>query len=169
MLRCDSEKQLPGEWLTHVEVAAARAVGGESGERGAGFAAFAQLHRCAFASHVGLDPAGVGGVDLDVGVAQLIRQVNGKGVERGFGGVVGEGLGVVDRRFRIGVQTERTEDAGQIYDAAGGAFLDQRKKLFGEGHLGEEVCLEYFVQDASKGTVSSTGAISYDLSKAVAA
>jgi len=32
-----------------------------------------------------------------------------------------------------------------------------------------KVTFEYFVQDASKGTVSSTGAISYDLAKAVAA
>jgi type VI secretion system secreted protein Hcp len=32
-----------------------------------------------------------------------------------------------------------------------------------------KVTFEYFVQDPSKGTVSSTGAISYDLAKAVAA
>jgi len=32
-----------------------------------------------------------------------------------------------------------------------------------------KVTFEYFVQDASKGTVSSTGAVSYDLAKAVAA
>lgn len=32
-----------------------------------------------------------------------------------------------------------------------------------------KITFEYFVQDASKGTVSSTGAISYDLAKAVAA
>ncbi len=32
-----------------------------------------------------------------------------------------------------------------------------------------KITYEYFVQDASKGTVSSTGSISYDLAKAQAA
>jgi hypothetical protein len=34
------------------------------------------------------------GVDLDIGVAQFIGEVDGKGVEGGLGGVVGKGLGV---------------------------------------------------------------------------
>ena len=52
-----------------MEVAAGGAVVGEGGQGGAGFAAFAQFHGGLGAAHIGLDPAGMGGVDLDLGVA----------------------------------------------------------------------------------------------------
>ncbi len=60
------------------------AIGGQGGEGGAGFATFADFHGSLFASHIGFDPAGVSGVDLDIGVAELMGKVNGEGVERGL-------------------------------------------------------------------------------------
>ena len=47
--------------------------------------------------------------------------------------------------------------------AGGGDLFDQFSLNF------SKITYEYFVQDPSKGTVASTGAISYDLAKAVAA
>ena len=114
----------PRQRLPLMEVPAGRSIVRQRSQRGAGLAAFAQFHRRLLATHVGLHPAGVRGVDLDVGVAQFIGKVHGEGVERGLRCVVGERLGVVDGRVRIGVQSERSKNAGEVDDAAGGALLD---------------------------------------------
>jgi len=55
------------------------------------------LHGRVLAAHIGLHVAGMCGIDLDVGVAQLVRQTDRPGIQRGLRGVVGRVLGIVDR------------------------------------------------------------------------
>ena len=62
---------LPGQRLAEVEEAAGGAVARQSGQSSAGFGSLAQLHGGVRAAHFGFDPAGMRGVDLDFGVAQL--------------------------------------------------------------------------------------------------
>ena len=104
----------PRERFAEVEEAPGGAVVGKGGEGGAGFASFAELHGGLGAAHVGFYPAGMRGVDLDFGVAEFVGEVDGEGVQRGFGGVVGEGFAVVDGGFGVGLQGEGAEDAGEV-------------------------------------------------------
>ena len=87
------------------------------------------------------------GVDLDGGVAEFPSKVNRIGIEGGFGGVVGEGLGVVDGGVGVRVQGERGEDAGEVDDAACGALANEGQERVGEGYDGEEVGFEDGVED----------------------
>src|ERR1700740_2486365 len=89
-------------------------------------------------------------VHFDVGVAQFVGEVNSEGVECGLGGVVGEGLCVVDRRLGIGLQRERAENTGKIYDAAGWALLDERQERLGKRYLREKVGLEDFFEQVQR-------------------
>src|ERR1035437_179884 len=122
----------PGERFAEVEETAGGAVVGKGGECGTGFASFAELEGGLGAAHVSFYPAGMRGVDLDFGVAEFVGEVDGEGVQRGLGGVVGEGLGVVDGGFGVGLQGEGAEDAGEVDDAAGGA-LDRKSVVEGKG------------------------------------
>jgi hypothetical protein len=163
-----------------VEVAAGGAVAGEGGEGGAGFASFRDFEGCLGATHVGFDPAGMGGVDLDFGVAEFVGEMDGEGVEGGFGGVVGEGLGVIDGGLGVGLEGERAEDAGEVDDAAGGTLANEGEKDFSECNLGEEVGFEDLVEQvegdiggavlgagAGKAAGGDSGVVDEDVEKAV--
>src|SRR6202007_804168 len=98
--------ELPGERLAEVKVASGGAVVREGCKSGAGFAAFAHFHDGIGATHVSFYPSRVRRVHLDIGVAQVISEVNGERVERGLGSVIGEGFRSVNWRLGIGLQGE---------------------------------------------------------------
>jgi len=79
---------LPGKTLAKMKEAAARAIIWKCSELRARLSAFARFHRCVWAPHLGLHPAGMRGVHLDFAVAQLVRQMHGEGIERSLRRVV---------------------------------------------------------------------------------
>ena len=101
-----------------MEEASIRTVVRKRGEVRARLSALANFHWRVWAAHLCLHPAGMRGVHFDLGVAQLVREMHGEGIERSFRGVVSESLERVNRRVRIGVQCKRTQDAGNIHDSA---------------------------------------------------
>src|SRR4029079_16472943 len=113
---------LPGKWLAKMEESAARAIVGKCGELRASLSALANFHRRIWAAHLSLHPAGVRGVDFDFAVAQLVGEVNCKRIQRSLRRVVSESLERVNRRVRIGMKGERTQDAGNIHNSTGRRF-----------------------------------------------
>ena len=91
---------------------------------------------------VGGGVAGVGGVDLDPGVAQFVRELDRHHVQRGLRGVVAEDLDLGVGRGRVGVEGEGAEAAGDVDDAARGALADEGEHRLGHGDGGEEVGVE---------------------------
>ena len=108
-----------------MEVAARRSIGRKRCQGRACFATFTEFHGSLVTTHIGFYPAGMGRVDLDGSVAELIGKVDGECVERSLRCIVGEGLGVVDGRFGVGLQGERAENAGEVDDATRRAGLEE--------------------------------------------
>lgn len=73
------------------------AVFGEGRKLDGCFCSIGDFHEGTFAAHVGLDPAGVSGVDFYLCIAKGVGEVNGVGVEGGFAGIVGGPFEVVSR------------------------------------------------------------------------
>jgi hypothetical protein len=66
---------LPGQRFAEMEIATRRPVGRKPGELDAGLPSVGNLEFCVWATHIGLHPAGVRGIDLDRGLAQLMREM----------------------------------------------------------------------------------------------
>jgi len=101
-----------------VNEAACGSIGRERGEGYAGLGAFGDLHWSLVAAHLGFDPAGVGGVDLNRGVFELPCEVDRVGVERGLRSVIGKGLEAGDGAVGVCVQGVGAEDAREVDDTA---------------------------------------------------
>src|SRR3954465_7780472 len=67
---------LPGKWLAKMEEPAVRAVVGECGKLRARLASLAGFHRRVGPAHLGLHPAGMRGVHLDLVVAQFVGEMH---------------------------------------------------------------------------------------------
>ena len=134
--------RLPGDFLAEVEEATGGALGAEQGGGDGGLGAFVDFERGVIGAELGFNPAGVDGVDLDVGVAELLGEVDGEEIEGGLGSVIGEALGVGDRRVLVRVKGEGAEGAGKIDDATRGAFTEKREQVVGEQENGEEIGVE---------------------------
>lgn len=61
--------------------------------------------------HIGGGVTGAGRVDLDPGLAQVIREGHGEHIQRRFGSVIAEDLRMVERRAGIAIDRERAERA----------------------------------------------------------
>src|SRR5450432_2412392 len=75
---------LPGKRFSHVKVTAAWPIVRQGRKSNAGFGAIRKLHGRLVAAHLGLHPARMCRIHLDPGVAELVGQVNGKGIQRGL-------------------------------------------------------------------------------------
>jgi len=79
-----------------MEETACRTIVAERGQRHTRLGTVRKLHRCLVAAHRGFHPARMRGIDLDLGIAELVGKVDGKGVECRFRCIIRERLGVVD-------------------------------------------------------------------------
>lgn len=78
---------------------AARSVRRERRQSDGGLRALLDLQLGLRAAHVGLDPAGMGGIDLDVRITKLVRQVDRKGIQRRLRRAIRKRLSGVNRRI----------------------------------------------------------------------
>ena len=137
---------LPGKWLAKMEEPAARAIVGKCGELRAGLSAFANFHRRVWAAHLSLYPAGMRGVHFDFAVAQFVREMDGEGIQRSLRRVIGESLEWVNRRVRIGMKGEGTQDAGNIHNPTGRRFAYEWQQFLCQRNGRKEIRFKSFAQ-----------------------
>ena len=130
-----------------MEEPAARAIVGKCGKLRARLSALAGFHRCVGAAHFGLHPTGMRGVHFDFAVAQFVREVHGEGIQRSLRRVVGESLEWVNRRVRIGMKGEGTQDAGNIHNSTGWRFAYEWQQFLRQRNGRKEIRFKSFAQD----------------------
>src|SRR6266403_5992356 len=137
---------LPGKWLAKMEEPAARAIVGKCGELRARLSALANLQRRVWAAHLSLYPAGMRGVHFDFAVAQFVREMHGEGIQRSLRRVVSECLEWVNRRVRIGMKGEGTQDAGNIHNPAGRRLAYEWQQFLRQRNGRKEIRFKSFAQ-----------------------
>ena len=85
------------------EIAAGRSIRRQHGQGDRCFCPFFHLDMTVLIG-ISANIARVGGIDLDRACVQCLGQVDGKGVERGFAGIVGKCLELLKAAFRITMQ-----------------------------------------------------------------
>jgi hypothetical protein len=97
--------KLPGQFFAHVDEAAVGAIGTEERQSDTGLRAVRNFHRCSVSAHFRFHPAGVGRVDLDLGVLQFRGEMDRKSIQRGLRRIVGQRLDRSNGAVRVGVQS----------------------------------------------------------------
>src|SRR5665213_3043011 len=129
-----------------MNISACRTIGWQSRQCHTSLSALNNIHRGGIASHVRFHPARMRRIYLYTGIAQLMCQMNGKGVERGFRSVISKRLHVVDWGAWIVMMCKRTHYAGQIHDAGCWGFAEQWEQRLRQHDRCEEVCVEGSLQ-----------------------
>ncbi len=133
---------LPGNNAFPVRVSSGRTAVGEECQPDDFRSPLGNCLRTAMSVKVGGGIAGVGGVDLDWGIAKLVGELYGKHVERSLRGVIAQELGANLRIVRVAVQCQGTESAGHVDDARRRCLAEHRKHRLGYGDSAKEIRAE---------------------------
>jgi len=133
---------LPGDDAGAVGVAASRSVVGEQGEADGFGGAFGDGLMATVPVEVRGGVAGVGGVDLDGGVAEFPGELRSEHVEGSLGGAVAEELGEGEGVVGVALLGDGAEAAGVVAEARGGLFPPLRTLGLGAGARADDVGAE---------------------------
>jgi hypothetical protein len=130
---------LPGDGAVFVEEGGGGAVLREGGEADGDLGALGGGAGAAVAVEVGGAVAGVGGVDFDGAWEQFLGEGDSEAVEGGFGGAVGESVEGGEVPVGVASLREGAKAAGDVDDASGGGFLEEREESLDDVEGAEEV------------------------------